>query len=279
MDFVCLLNCSTTVINDFYKVGVKLPRQVRKDLQCRVRPSFSKSFSFSKDFFSFSPLRLPNRSTVFSFNIVNFSLFCFFISLYWSNTFPLQIFSCFCLLCLNSTHPPLSICFPSHNICNIFLFSFPLLTKYFRSPNIFPLILFFSCADRMYNVSPKNTLWTFSSSQKYTLLQKNPLCKWKANFVLKFPFVARFISRWNEQKHLYLVATSFFRNIVIHEVFNWLGHLKYTSKGALSDFAWQQLGILICSFMHQSLFHFGSWFLFYAPIMTIHRHCRILFRV
>ena len=74
-------------------------------------------------------------------------------------------------------------------------FSFPLLTKYFRSPNIFPLILFFSCADRMYNFFKRYTLWTFSSSQKYTLLQKNPLCKCKASSVLKFPFVAHFISR------------------------------------------------------------------------------------
>ena len=128
-------------------------------------PSFFQQIFFLLQRFLFIlPSSSSNRSTVFSFNIVNFSLFCFFISLYWSNTFPLQIFSCFCLLGLNSTHPTLSICFPSHNICNIFLFSFPLLTKYFRSPNIFPLILFFSCADRMYNVSPKNTLWTFFSS-------------------------------------------------------------------------------------------------------------------
>ena len=157
-----------------------------------------------------SPFFVSPTYLLFSLLILLTFPFSVFLSLYWPNTFPLQIFYCSCLLCLNSTHPPLSNCFPSHNICNIFLFSFPLLTKYFRSPNIFPLILFFSCADRMYNFFKRYTLWTFSSSQKYTLLQKNPLCKCKASSVLKFPFVAHFISRWNEQNHLYLFATSFF---------------------------------------------------------------------
>ena len=123
-----------------------------------------------------SPFFVSPTDLLFSFLILLTFPFSAFLSLYSPNTFPLQIFPCFCLLCLNSTHPPLSNCFPSHNICNIFLFSFPLLTIYFRSPNIFPLILFFSCADRMYNVSQKKyTLAFFFISEIHSVTKKSPL--------------------------------------------------------------------------------------------------------
>ena len=123
-----------------------------------------------------SPFFVSPSDLLLSLLILLIFPFSVFFSLYWPNTFPLQIFSCFCLLCLNSTHPPLSICFPSHNICNIFLFSFPLLTKYFRSPNIFPLILFFSCADRMYNFFQKKYSPNFFFiSEIHSVTKKSPL--------------------------------------------------------------------------------------------------------